>query len=79
MHGTEANNFRLKSGNSVIKKTKYLLETKEQSKIMQWTNKIRDENWASVNVLFPGNQLELPIWRTLNRMRTEIGRAIRII
>lgn len=34
MHGIEANNFRLKSRNGFLKKTKCLTTTKEQERVM---------------------------------------------
>lgn len=46
MHGTEVNNFRLKSRNSFLKKAKCLTTIKEQERVMQWTNQIRDKIWA---------------------------------
>lgn len=71
MYGIKANNFWLKSRNSFIKKAKCLTTTKEQERVMQLTNQIRDKRW--VEALSPGNQLEWPIWRTLNQMRLVVG------
>lgn len=42
---------------------------------MQWTNQIRDEKWVPIEALSPGNQLELPVRRTLKRMKTGVGRT----
>jgi len=46
MRGIEANNFRLKSRNSFLKKTKSFTTTKEQERVIQWTNQIRDKRWV---------------------------------
>ncbi|VVC36891.1 Hypothetical protein CINCED_3A023895 [Cinara cedri] len=75
MHAIETNNFPLKSRNSFLKKTKCLTKIKEQERVMQWTNQIRDKIWVPIVVLLSGNQLEWPIWRTLNRMRTGVERT----
>jgi len=34
---------------------------------------VNDKKWTPVEALPAGNQLEWPVWRTLNRMRTGVG------
>lgn len=55
MYGTETNNFQLKSRNSFLKKTKCLTTTKEQERVIRWTNQIRDKKWVPTEVLSLGN------------------------
>lgn len=42
---------------------------------MQCTNQISNKKWTPIKTLLLGNQLEWPIWRTLNRVRTGVGRT----
>jgi len=53
MHGTEANNYQLKSRNSFLKKAKCLTTIKEQERVIQWTNQIRDKRWVPNEALSP--------------------------
>lgn len=38
------------------KRTKCLTTTKEQERVMQWANQIRDKKWVHIEALSPGNQ-----------------------
>jgi hypothetical protein len=79
MYGQNDPTSRLKSKKSFLKVTEELTETPLLNRICEWKKLIMDTNgkrWMEQSKrLPPGNNLEWPVWKTLNRLRVGVGRT----
>jgi len=79
MYGQNDPTSRLKSRKSFLKITEELTETPLLSRLNEWKKLITDTNgkrWLEPAERLPhGNNLDWPVWKTLNRLRVGVGRT----
>ncbi|KAE9524319.1 hypothetical protein AGLY_015358 [Aphis glycines] len=79
MYGQNDPTSRLKSRKSFLKITEELTETPLLSRLNEWKKLITDTNskrWLEPAERLPhGNNLDWPVWKTLDRLRVGVGRT----
>jgi len=79
MYGQNDPTSRLKSRKSFLKVTEELTETPLLSRLNEWKKLITDTNgkrWLKPEERLPsGNNLDWPVWKTLNRLRVGVGQT----
>lgn len=69
---------RLKSRNNFIKSTNPLTDSKSATKEAMWKQRLTDNNiptWNPTESLPEGSQLDWKTWKSLNRIRCQMGRS----
>jgi hypothetical protein len=78
MFGISPPTARLKSRKSFLMFTQILERNQDEERIDRWKHSLDKEakNWMEPAEHLPaGNNLEWPVWRTLNRLRVGVGRC----
>lgn len=78
LYGYKPQNNRLKSRHSFLHRTTGTLQSKTDERILRWKDRCKADEpiWTrATENLPPGRNLKYGLWKTLNRLRVEVGRT----